>query len=232
MFFKDQKKVTREELINRAFQPKDNVIDIMFLFPPTSTGIDYAHRYGKKDLGDLKGDLIPLGIASLAAYLRKFEFGIAALDCIALELTHDEIVNIVRKRKPRSVGISATTYALPASTTLAERLRKEFPDLLNKAIALDDSLIDAKCALEHAQPTVKKRLDMIKSNCFVNELAASRNSGKINPTIRTTKDRAIARIIKPIVWGNFRNLKLITEKTEANKRRTVESSNISIIVFL
>ena len=71
-----------------------------------------------------------------------------------------------------------------------------------------------------------------KSNCLVNELAASRNSGKINPTIRTTKDRAIARIIKPIVWGNFRNLKLITEKTEANKRRTVESSNISIIVFL
>ena len=66
----------------------------------------------------------------MAAYLRKFEFGIAALDCIALELTHDEIVNIVRKRKPRSVGISATTYALPASTTLAERLRKEFPDLL------------------------------------------------------------------------------------------------------
>ena len=44
-----------------------------------------------------------------------------------------------------------------------------------------------------------------KSNCFVNELAAYRNSGKINPTIRTTKDRAIARIIKPIVWGNFRN---------------------------
>ena len=41
-----------------------------------------------------------------------------------------DIVEIVRKKKPRSIGISATTYALPASTTLAERLRKEFPNLL------------------------------------------------------------------------------------------------------
>ncbi len=130
MFYKAKKKVSRNDLIDRAFEPKNEAIDIMLLFPPTSIGINYAHRYGKKDLGDLKGDLIPLGIASLAAYLRKFGFGIAALDCIALELSHDEIVEIVRKKKPRSIGISATTYALPASTTLAERLRKEFPNLL------------------------------------------------------------------------------------------------------
>ena len=130
MFYKNKKEPSKDELIIRAFAPKNDLIDIMFLFPPTSTGSDYAHRYGKKDLGDLKGDLIPLGIASLAAYLKKYGFGVAALDCIALELTHDDIVEIIRKRKPRSVGISATTYALPASTTLAERLREEFPNLL------------------------------------------------------------------------------------------------------
>ncbi len=71
----------------------------MFLFPPTSIGKDYSHRYGKKDLGDLKGDLIPLGIASLAAYLRNYGYGVGALDCIALELTHEDIVEIVRKKK-------------------------------------------------------------------------------------------------------------------------------------
>ena len=130
MFNKRKKEPTRDELINRSFAPKNNSIDIMLLFPPTSLGVDYAHRYGKKDLGNLKGDLIPLGIASLAAYLKKYEFGVAALDCVALTLTHDEIVEIIRKRKPRSVGISATTYALPASTALAKRLRKEFPNLL------------------------------------------------------------------------------------------------------
>jgi radical SAM superfamily enzyme YgiQ (UPF0313 family) len=130
MFYKNKKEPSREELINRAFAPRNNIIDIMFLFPPTSMGVDYAHRYGKKDLGNLKGDLIPLGIASLASFLRKYGFGIAALDCIALSLTHDDIVKIIRERKPRSIGISATTYALPASITLAERLRKEFPNLL------------------------------------------------------------------------------------------------------
>ena len=85
MFFKHKKELTRDELIDRAFAPKDDSIDIMLLFPPTSLGVDYAHRYGKKDLGDLKGDLIPLGIASLAAYLKKYNFGVAALDCIALD---------------------------------------------------------------------------------------------------------------------------------------------------
>ncbi len=130
MFFKNKKEPSKNRLINRAFSSKENYIDIMFLFPPTSTGSDYAHRYGKKDLGDLKGDLIPLGIASLAAYLREYGFGVAALDCIALELTHEDIIKIIRERKPRSIGISATTYALPASTTLAERLRNEFPNLL------------------------------------------------------------------------------------------------------
>jgi len=130
MFYKNKKEPSKDELIIRAFAPRNDLIDIMFLFPPISTGSDYAHRYGKKDLGDLKGDLIPLGIASLAAYLKKYGFGVAALDCIALELTHDDIVETIRKRKPRSVGISATTYALPASTTLAERLREEFPNLL------------------------------------------------------------------------------------------------------
>ena len=58
----------------------------------------------------LKGDLIPLGIASLAAYLGKHNFGVAALDCIALTLTHDEIVEIIKKRKPRSVCSSSLNH--------------------------------------------------------------------------------------------------------------------------
>ena len=73
MFYRSKNKPSRDHLINRAFAPKNELIDIMFLFPPTTTGKDYSHRYGKKDLGDLKGDLIPLGIASLAAYLRKYD---------------------------------------------------------------------------------------------------------------------------------------------------------------
>ena len=130
MLFNNTVQPSREELINRGFAPKNGSIDIMFLFPPTSAMNDYAHRYGRKDLGNLKGDLIPLGIASLAAYLIEHNFGVAVLDCIALGMTHDDIVEIIKEKKPQSIGISATTYALPASVTLSETLRKEFPDLL------------------------------------------------------------------------------------------------------
>ena len=99
MLNKNNSEPTRLELINRAFAPINESIDIMFVHPPTSTGIDYSHRYGKKDLGELKGDLIPLGIATLAAYLREHGFGVAALDCIPLGLSHDEIVETVREKK-------------------------------------------------------------------------------------------------------------------------------------
>ena len=53
MFYKSEKKPSRDQLINRGFAPKNELIDIMFLFPPTSVGRDYSHRYGKKDLGNL-----------------------------------------------------------------------------------------------------------------------------------------------------------------------------------
>ena len=130
MFYKRKKEPSRDHLIHRAFAAKNEIIDMMLLYPSTTTGKDYSHRYGKKDLGNIKGELLPLGIASLAGYLRKRGFGVAALDCIVLELTHEDIVEIISKRNPRSIGISATTYALPSSTALAERLRKEFPNLL------------------------------------------------------------------------------------------------------
>ena len=57
MLNKNNSSPTRLELINRAFAPKNESIDIMFLHPPTSAGGDFSHRYGKKDLGELQGDL-------------------------------------------------------------------------------------------------------------------------------------------------------------------------------
>jgi len=130
MFKNNKHKPSKKDYIERAFDPKNGIIDVLYIFPPTSIGDNFSNRYGKGDLGELGGNLIPLGIAALSAWLRQHNFGVAALDCITLNLSHDEIVQIIRDKKPKSVGISATTYALPASTTLIERLRKEFPDLL------------------------------------------------------------------------------------------------------
>ena len=58
---------TLEEFIERGFEPKNNKIDILFINPPSSI----SERYGKEDMGEVGGDLIPLGMASLAAYIRE-----------------------------------------------------------------------------------------------------------------------------------------------------------------
>ena len=59
-----------EELIERGFAPKNGKIDILLIDPPSKV----SERYGKTDLGDIGGDMIPMGIACLAAYLREKGF--------------------------------------------------------------------------------------------------------------------------------------------------------------
>ena len=81
-----KKQPTTEELINRGFAPKNNKIDILFINPPSSI----AERYGKEDMGDVGGDLIPLGMASLAAYVREQGYGVGVLDCPTLRIDNEK----------------------------------------------------------------------------------------------------------------------------------------------
>lgn len=120
------RKPTLSELVDRGFAARGGVVDILFIFPPTST----AHRYGKENLGDLGGDLPPLGIGCLAAFLREQGFGVGILDCCALGLGAEEILRIIKEREPRVIGFSSTTYALPSAIHLAKRVRTDFPEKL------------------------------------------------------------------------------------------------------
>ena len=71
-----------EELVERGFAPQNGKIDILFIFPPTtSEGREaYHHR-----------PMIPLGIASLAGYLREKGCGVGVLDCPGLRIHTEEI---------------------------------------------------------------------------------------------------------------------------------------------
>ena len=84
------KDTTLMRLIERGISPVEGSTDILLIFPPTSI----ASRYGKKKLGKLGGDLIPLGIASIAAFLREHGYGVGVLDCCALGLNQTDIVSI------------------------------------------------------------------------------------------------------------------------------------------
>lgn len=115
-----------QELIDRGFAPRGGVVDILFIFPPTTV----SNRYGKKNLGKLGGDLPPLGMGSLAAFLREKGFGVGFLDCCALGLGYDAIQTIIKERNPHVIGFSSTTYALPSAINLVKHIQKDFPDKL------------------------------------------------------------------------------------------------------
>ena len=118
--------ISTEDLIERGFAPQSGIVDVLLIFPPTSV----SRRYGKADLGDLGGDLIPLGIASIAAFLREKGYGVGVLDCCALGLTDEEIIAVLNDKKPRIIGLSSTTYALPSAVELAKKIRNALPNQL------------------------------------------------------------------------------------------------------
>ena len=73
---------------------------------------------------------------------------------------------------------------------------------------------------------------VLKSNFWVMLEAASKKSGKTNPTIKTITDKIIAKTINPIVWGSFKSLKFTIEKIEAKRSKIVESSRMFIFFVL
>ncbi len=117
---------TPAELIERGFAPQNGKIDILFIFPPTSV----AERYGKEDMGDVGGDLIPLGIASLAAYLREKGYGVGVLDCPTLRIDTDEVYQTVKSKDPSIIAFSTTTYSLPRAIEIVKKIREELPSKL------------------------------------------------------------------------------------------------------
>ena len=119
------------ELIERGFAPKNGIIDILFVFPPTSI----AARYGKKDIGEeiVGGNSIPLGIASLAAYIREKGYGVGVLECPGLGIDADKVHKVIKEKNPGIIAFSSTTYRLLETKKIAKKIRNDFP---NKLIVL------------------------------------------------------------------------------------------------
>tara|TARA_B100000965_G_C19528300_1_gene729902 strand:+ start:257 stop:478 length:222 start_codon:yes stop_codon:yes gene_type:complete len=66
----------------------------------------------------------------------------------------------------------------------------------------------------------------LKSKLLVNDVTVDKKSGKNIPDNNTITDKQIAKIINPIVCGSLRTLKLIIEKRDANKSKTVVISKM------
>ena len=116
-----KKEPSTAELVERGFAPQNGKIDILFIFPPTTTEGREAYHHRA---------MLPLGIASLAGYLRGKGCGVGVLDCPGLRIQADEIFKIIEKKNPSIIAFSTTTYTLDRCAEIAKRVRKNFPNKL------------------------------------------------------------------------------------------------------
>ena len=131
-----KKSPTTEELIERGFASKNGKLEILFIYPATTVASRVAPKLRKngklqeEDIGEVGGKTIPLGIASLAAYLREKGIGVGVLDCDALDLEIEKVNEIIEKKDPAIIGFSVTTYGLSTALELVKGVRKKFPKKL------------------------------------------------------------------------------------------------------
>jgi len=98
---------------------------MIYLINPFITS---RERYGK-NIGDIGGHQMPLGIYYLAAYLLKCGEEVKVIDCEALRITHEQLVPILKEHKAKVVGITCATVSFHRARSLAELIRKELPDI-------------------------------------------------------------------------------------------------------
>ncbi|MDD5729503.1 MAG: radical SAM protein [Candidatus Omnitrophica bacterium] len=96
----------------------------IILVNPPLTG---KERYGALAGGGLY--MPPLGIASLAAFIRREGHSVKILDCCALGLTITQAAQIILSLKPEFVGITSATLSINKAAVLAKALKGSNPDL-------------------------------------------------------------------------------------------------------
>jgi len=89
--------------------------------------ISSVERYGR-DIGDIGGHQMPLGIYYLASWLEKEGRAATVLDAEALDLSHEEAVSAIAAGRPRIVGFTSTTVGFRNARALAQLVRDALPE--------------------------------------------------------------------------------------------------------
>lgn len=88
--------------------------------------ITSQERYGR-DVGDIGGHQMPLGIFSLAGFLRQHGFAVRVIDAEAENIPPGNVVDRLRDLRARIVGITSTTVGYRNAALLAGLLRERLP---------------------------------------------------------------------------------------------------------
>jgi radical SAM superfamily enzyme YgiQ (UPF0313 family) len=96
---------------------------ILLLIPPASLDSSYG------DLKDFSDPSPSIGLAYIAAVLRKGGFEVVATDAYVKQLDLVGIMKVLAEEKPNIIGISLLTTAADIVVKIVEKIRKEFPQI-------------------------------------------------------------------------------------------------------
>jgi len=104
----------------------------MNIFDRTSIVLVNPPLTGEERYGRLAGGGVympPLGLANLAAFIRKEGYSVKIVDCCALNLNLVDSVKTILSHNPEAIGITAATVSINKAADLATMLKKERPGL-------------------------------------------------------------------------------------------------------
>lgn len=105
------------------YKNSESQVDVVLVNPPLT---------GKERYGTLSGGGVympPLGLANLAAFIRKYGYSVKIVDCCALNLTLTDSIKNILLQNPKYVGITAVTISINKVASLAEALKENRPNL-------------------------------------------------------------------------------------------------------
>lgn len=108
-----------------TMQVNNSLTDVILIYPPISVNERYA-----RNVGNVGGHQPPLGIASLASYIRERGMRPLLVDALAENISSEDIIKLIARHKPRVIGLSSLTPAFNRAIICAETIKKQSSDLL------------------------------------------------------------------------------------------------------
>lgn len=95
----------------------EDLLDVLFVVPP------YPDLYSSKAVATPEYSAPPLGVAYVAAILKKNDYIVSIFDMHIKALYPEDIIKEYRKSKPKIVAITATTPTFPNTLRIAKLLK-------------------------------------------------------------------------------------------------------------
>lgn len=92
--------------------------------------VEFPRYFNSKDRpAKLNGHLPHLGLCSLAAVAERDGYTVDILDAAALQLSPQQVVDEIRERRPRYVGLTAMTHTISSAALIAQLIKEDTQDV-------------------------------------------------------------------------------------------------------